>query len=126
VLADGRVFVAAVQVGQPNGHLVPLIVGGQIFDPASGDWTFVTSTAAVASFRPAIESSRPVAIRPAGSQTVIISAAGDTFDLNPLATPPPGPIFTSSRLALVLGTLAIALGLWLAFQLIRGRFHASP
>jgi hypothetical protein len=80
----------------------------------------------VASFRPGIESSRPVAIHPAGSQTVIISAAGDTFDLNPLATPPPGPILTSSRLALVLGTLAIALGLWLAFQLFRGRFHASP
>lgn len=126
VLADGRVFVAAVQVGQPNGHLVPLIVGGQTFDPASGDWTFVTSTAAVASFRPGIEGSRPVAVRPDGSQTVVISAAGDAFDLNPLATPPPGPILTSSRLALVLGALAIALGLWLVFQFFRGRFHAGP
>jgi hypothetical protein len=122
-LSDGRVFVAAVQVGQPNGHLVPLIVGGQIFDPASGDWTFVTSTAAVASFRPGIESSRPVAVRPDGGQTIVISVAGDSFSLNPLATPPPGPILTSSRLALVLGAVAIALGLWLAFQFFRGRFQ---
>jgi N-acetylneuraminic acid mutarotase len=122
-LADGRVFVAAVQVGQPNGHLVPLIVGGQIFDPASGDWSFVTSTAAVASFRPGIESSRPVAVRPEGGRTIFVSAAGDSFVLDPLATPPPGPILTSSRLALLLGALAIALGLLLASQLFRRRFH---
>ena len=126
MLADGRVFVAAVQVGQPNGHVVPLIVGGQIFDPASGNWSFVTSTAALASFRPGIESSRPVAVRPDGSQTVVISVAGDAFSLNPLATPAPGPILTSSRLALVLGALAIALGVWLSFQFFRGRFHAGP
>jgi len=125
-LADGRVFVAGVQVGQPTGHLVPLIVGGQIFDPASKDWTFVTSIAAVTSFRASIESSRPVAVRPAGSQTVFISVAGDTFDLNPVATPPLGPILTSSRLTLVLGALVIALGLWLAFQLFRGRLHEGP
>jgi hypothetical protein len=121
VLADGRVFVAAVQVGQPNGHLVPLIVGGQIFDPASDEWSFVTSTAALASFRPGIEGSRPVAVRPDGMQTIVISAAGDSFALNPLATAPPGPLLTSSRLTLLLGALAIALGLWLAFQFFRGR-----
>ncbi len=123
MLADGRVFVAAVQVGQPNGHLVPLIVGGQIFDPASGDWSFVTSTAAFASFRPGIESSVPVAVRPDGGHTIVVSAASDTFVLDPLAMPPPGPILTSSRLALLLGALAMALAVLLAVQLFRRRFH---
>jgi hypothetical protein len=126
LLADGRVFVAAVQAGPVKGALASFVVGGQVFDPASGDWTFATSTSALVPFRLAVDGRGPPTLLAQSDDraVVLLSGFGLAFTFNPAGTPPAALILDSSSLTLVLAALAAALCLWLAIQAARSRASA--
>jgi Kelch motif protein len=123
LLADGKVFAAAVQAGPIKGALASFVVGGQIFDPASSGWSFATSTPALVSFRLTREgSASPTVFAQSNDNAVVLLGAfGLAYIFNPLATPPPVLILDSSGLGLVLVGLAAALWLLFAIQYVRGR-----
>jgi len=123
LLANGRVFVAAMQVGQMQGNIASLIVGGQIFDPTSDDWSFATSTSAQVSSRFAQAEAPRVVAQTDATAVVLLAYAGRSFIFNPSVNPPPGLILDSSGLGLVLAGLAAALCLWLAIHYVVGRAH---
>jgi N-acetylneuraminic acid mutarotase len=125
LLADGRVFVAAMQAGPVQGHVASVVVGGQVFDPNSGDWRFATSTSVQISSRLGPEDSPTVVAEPAGTAVVLLGTAGLAFTFNPFGVPPHLLILDSSGLALVLACVAAALCLWLAIQYIRDRVHKA-
>jgi hypothetical protein len=121
LLADGRVFLAAVQAGPVNGHLVPLVVGGQLFDPQSGDWSFATSTPVLVTFRVGLDQLRPIVGTSGRAAVVLLDTADLALSFDPDGKPPPGLILDSTGLALVLGAIAAALCLGLAIPFIRSR-----
>jgi Kelch motif protein len=123
LLADGKVFVAAIQAGPVKGALASFVVGGQIFDPASGDWSFATSTSALVPFRLTQEgpASPTVLAQSDDRAVVLLGAFGLVYMFSPLAAPPPVLILDSSGLELVLIGLAAALWLSFAIQYLRGR-----
>jgi hypothetical protein len=123
LLADGKVFVAAIQAGPVKGALASFVVGGQIFDPASGDWSFATSTSALVPFRLTQEgpASPTVLAQSDDRADVLLGAFGLTFIFNPLGTPASVLILDSSGFGLVLASLAAAVYFWLAFQYVRDR-----
>ena len=122
-LADGLVFVAAVQAGQMQGHVASLLVGGQVFDSGSGDWRFATSNSVLVSRRFGQAESPRVVANSDGTATVLLETAGVAFTFNPSGSPTPALILDSSGLALVLAGLASALCLWLAIHYVRDRVH---
>jgi hypothetical protein len=123
LLTDGKVFAAAVQAGPVKGALASFVVGGQIFDPASGDWSFATSTSALVPFRLTQEgrASPTVLAQSDDRAVVLLGAFGLVYIFSPLAAPPPVLILDSSGLELVLIGLAAALWLSFAIQYFRGR-----
>jgi hypothetical protein len=123
LLADGLVFVAAVQGGQTQGHVASLLVGGQVFDPGSGDWRFATSNSVLVSRRFGQTQSPTVVAKSDGTATVLLEAADVAFTFNPSGVPTAALILDSSGLAVVLAGLASALCLWLAFHYVRDRLH---
>lgn len=123
LLADGQVFVAAVQAGPVQGHVASLVVGGQLFDPASGDWRFATSTSVLVSSRSSQPDSPMVAPQSGGTAIVLLGIAGLAFTFNPSGVPPAVLILDSLGLELVLAILAAALCLWLAIHYVVDRVH---
>jgi hypothetical protein len=123
LLADGRVFVAAAQEGQIQGRVQSVIVGGQIFDPASGEWQFATSNSVLVTVQFGQEQSpSPTAVaRSDGTAVVLLGTGGVALTFNPFGQPPPALILDSSGLALVLAAVAAALCLWLAIYYVRNR-----
>jgi hypothetical protein len=98
-------------------------VGGQIFDPASGDWSFATSNSVLVSLRFGQPESPTVVAKSDGTATLLLETAGVAFTFNPSGVPSPVLILDSSGLALVLAALAAALCLWLAIHYVRDRVH---
>jgi N-acetylneuraminic acid mutarotase len=123
LLADGQVFVAAVQAGQIQGQNTALVVGGQVFDPSSGDWRFATSTSVLVSSRLVQGGAPTVVAQPAGTAVIVFGTAAIALSFNPSGTPPPVLILDSSALAVVLAGLAAALCLWLVVLYVRDRLH---
>jgi hypothetical protein len=106
------------QAGPSQGRQGTAFVGGQIFDPASGDWNFVTTTSVPVSslFQggPAIG----VAL-PNGDAIVLLQTVALAF--HPAIPPPAGQVLDSTGLSLVLLALCGVLGLILAVGYVRGR-----
>jgi Kelch motif len=123
LLADGQVFVAAVQAGQIEGQNTALVVGGQVFDPSSGDWRFATSTSVLVSSQVVQGGAPTVVAQPAGTDVIVFGTAALALSFNPLGTPPPVLILDSSALAVVLAGLAAALSVWLVILYVRDRVH---
>lgn len=123
LLANGQVFVAAVQTGPAVGGLVTDTVGGKVFDPASDDWSFATSTSALVQFRVSAEESPPVVAQTGDTAIVFLGTAGLAFTFDPSGAPPPALVLDSSGLAWILAALATALCLWLASYYLRNRVH---
>lgn len=121
LLSDGQVFVAAVQAGTPKGGLETETVGGKLFDPASGDWTYATSTSVRVSFRVGLEQVPPLVEESGGSAVVLLGTADLVFTFDPTGVPPPVLILDSSGLSLILAGLVVALCLWLAIHYVRNR-----
>jgi hypothetical protein len=126
LLADGRVFVAAVQAGPVKGALGSFVIGGQLFDPASSDWSYATSTSALVPFRLAVGGSGPPTLLAQSDDkaVVLLGAVGLALTFDPLGVTPPLLVLDSSGLTLVLAAVAAALCAWLAIQAARSRASA--
>jgi Kelch motif/Galactose oxidase, central domain len=127
LLSDGRVFVAAVQSGPVKGALASFVIGGQLFDPASGDWSYATSTSVLVPFRLAVYGpGTPTLLAQSDDRAVVlIGTFGLALTFNPLGTTPPLLVLDSSGLTLVLAAFAAALCLWLAIKYMRGRLVSA-
>jgi Kelch motif protein len=123
LLGDGRVFVAAVQAGQIQGDVASWVVGGQVFDPASGDWRFATSTSLLVPSRLRQVDAPTVFAQATGRAVVLIETAGLALSFDPAGSPPAVLILDSTGLALVLAGLAVALCLSLVIQYVRVRIR---
>jgi hypothetical protein len=121
LLGDGRIFFAAVQAGQIQGDVASWVVGGQVFDPASGDWRFATSTSFLVPSRLREVDAPTVVAQPAGKAVVLFATVDLALSFDPLASPPAVLILDSTGLALVLAGFAVALCLWLVIQYVRVR-----
>jgi Galactose oxidase, central domain/Kelch motif len=125
LLADGQVFLAAVQAGPVQGHVASLVLGGQLFDPSSGDWTFATSTTVLVSSRSSQPPPPVVIPKAGGTAIVLLGTPGLALAFDASGAPPPVLILDSSGLELLLGVLAVVLCLWLAIQYVRNRVKAD-
>jgi hypothetical protein len=122
LLADGQVFVAAAQAGPVQGGLASFVVGGQVFDPASGHWNFATSTTVSVPFRLTLaESVAPTVIAQSDNKVFVRLGEAGLFTFNSLGSPPSALILDSSGLTLVLAGFAGALCLWLVIAYARAR-----
>jgi hypothetical protein len=119
LLADGRVLLPEVQTGPVQGRVLTAFVGGQIFDPAAGDWTYVTTTAVPLSsiYLQQGGTSLPVSL-PTGDAIVLLQTVVLAF--HPDTSPPAPQILDSSGLAILLSALASFLGLLLAIGYVVG------
>jgi hypothetical protein len=118
LLRDGRVFVTALQAGPTRGRVTTTIVGGQLFNPSTGAWTFATSTAADFASRFGDPTPVPVAL-PSGRVVVLLDTVALAFD--PEAQPPTGQALDSLSLTWLILGLDGVLFLLLVFGLLRGR-----
>jgi hypothetical protein len=118
LLGDGRVFVPAVQAGPMRGRVTTTIVGGQLFSPSTGAWSFATSTAADFASRFGDPTPVPVAL-PSGRVVVLLDTVALAFD--PEAQPPTGQALDSLSLTWLILGLDGGLFLLLVFGLLRGR-----
>ena len=118
LLRDGRVFVTALQAGPMRGRVTTTIVGGQLFSPLTGAWTFATSTAADFASRFGDPTPVPVAL-PSGRVVVLLDTVALAFD--PEAQPPAGQALDNLSLTWLLLGLDGGLFLLVVLGLLRGR-----
>jgi hypothetical protein len=118
LLRDGRVFVPAIQAGPMRGRVTTEIVGGQLFDPSTGAWSFATSTAADFASRFGDPSAVPVAL-PSGRVVVLLDTVALAFD--PEGRPPAGQALDNLSLTWLLLGLNGGLFLLLVFGVLLGR-----
>jgi Galactose oxidase, central domain/Kelch motif len=121
LLADGRVMLSNMQTSPVQGRVGTAFVGGQIFDPKSGDWNFATTTSVLipSNFLQG-GSSTPVAL-PNGDAIVLLQTVA--LDFHPAVAPPTRQVLDSAGLTLV---LLLMLGL-LVLLLAVGYMHdVSP
>jgi N-acetylneuraminic acid mutarotase len=123
LLRDGRVFLPAVQQGPMRGRVTTEIVGGQLFNPSTGDWAFATSTAVDFASRFGDPMPVPAAL-PSGRVVVLLDTVALGFD--PQGRPPAGQALNNLSLTwLLLGANGVLL-LLLAIGLLRGRERYRP
>jgi len=103
LLRDGRVFLPATQAGPMRGRVTTIVVGGQLFNPSTGDWTFATSTAVDFASQFGEPTPVPVAL-PSGRVVVLLDTIALGFD--PQGRPPAGQALDN------LAHLAIARRQW--------------
>jgi hypothetical protein len=112
VLADGRVLVPGYQTGPQRGRVGTEFVGGQIFDPATGSWTFTTTTSVPVSAFLLVQGLNPVAVAlPNGDAFVLLETVAVTF--YPNVAPPASQVLESTSVTVLLLGVAAALGLLL-------------
>jgi len=110
VLSDGRVFVPEVQQGAPEGHIFKDLVGGQIFDPATNEWTYVTTTSVALPLIYVYSGGVQISVAlPDGSAVVILQTIALVF--HPQDQPPPAQVLDSTGLTTLLVGIAAIIGL---------------
>jgi len=110
VLGDGRVFVPEVQPGAPEGHLFKDLVGGQIFDPATNQWTYVTTTSVPLPLVYLYSGGLQISVAlPDGSAVVILQTVALAF--HPEVAPPATALLDSTGLTALLFVIAAVIGL---------------
>jgi N-acetylneuraminic acid mutarotase len=122
VLADGRVLIPGFQTGPQQGRVGTEFVGGQVFDPATGGWTFTTTTSVPVSSFLLAQGLNPVAVAlPNGDAIVVLGTAALAF--HPGNAPPATQVLESTGLMMLLLGLAAILGtlLLVAYVLARRR-----
>jgi hypothetical protein len=122
LLRDGRVFLPATQAGPMRGRVTTIVVGGQLFNPSTGDWTFATSTAVDFASQFGEPTPVPVAL-PSGRVVVLLDTIALGFD--PQGRPPAGQALDNLSLTwLLLGANGVLL-LLLAIGVLRGQARAG-
>lgn len=120
LLADGRVILSNVQTGPVQGRVGTAFVGGQIFDPESGDWNFATTTSVSVSSNVLQQSGTSITVGlPNGDALVLLQTVA--LDFHPAVTPPAGQVLDSAGLTVVLLAVLGLLLLLLAVGYVRGR-----
>jgi hypothetical protein len=110
LLSDGRVFVPEVQPGAPEGHIFKDLVGGQVFDPATNQWTYVTTTSVPLPLIYLYSGGLQISVAlPDGSAVVILQTIALAF--HPQDQPPAAQVLDSTGLTTVLLALAVVIGL---------------
>jgi hypothetical protein len=118
LLRDRRIFLPAIQPGPTRGHVTTIIVGGQLFNPSTADWTFATSTTVDFASQFGDPTPVPVAL-PSGRVVVLLDTVALGFD--PKGRPPAGQMLDNLSLTwLLLGVNGVLL-LLLAIGMLRGR-----
>ena len=110
VLADGRVMVPETQAGSPQGHVFIDYVGGQVFDPTTSQWSYVTTTQVPLPLVYLFAAGTSLAVSlPDGTALVILQTV--TLSFHPQVAPPPTQLLESTGLTTVLLALAVIIGL---------------
>jgi galactose oxidase-like protein len=110
VLSDGRVFVPEVQPGAPEGHIFKDLVGGQIFDPATNQWTYVTTTSVALPLVYLYSGGLQISVAlPDGTAVVILQTVALAF--HPQVAPPATQLLDSAGLTTLLLVIAAVIGL---------------
>jgi len=110
VLSDGRVFVPEVQPGAPEGHIFKDLVGGQIFDPATDQWTYVTTTSVPLPLVYLYSGGLQISVAlPDGSAVVILQTVALSF--HPQVAPPATQLLDSTGFTALLLGIAAVIGL---------------
>ena len=120
-LSDGRVLIVASQMQGLPGRVQNLVFGGQLFDPGSDSWSYVTSTGAAVGSQIAGYLAAPQVEALPNDRALIISAASAAL-FDPAGTPP--PVSALDGFGLTIGLLAISvflLTLLLALALLESR-----
>jgi Galactose oxidase, central domain len=119
VLANGKVLLPNFELGPQQGRVGTAFVGGQLFDPASGDWNFATTTSVLVSSLFLNEGGSPEAVAlPNGEAIVLLQTVALAF--HPNESPPAAQILDSTGLTILLLALAALLALLLLLWYVRG------
>lgn len=107
-LRDGRVLVPVVQTGTQSGKTFKELVGGELFDPATNQWTYATTTAVTMPLLYMFNGTPPVALPLAdGSALVILQTTAVAF--HPQDQAPTTLPLDSSGLTLLLGAAIVVI-----------------
>ena len=118
MLSDGSVLVPEFRQGPTHGHSFDELVGGQIFDPATNQWTYVSTTSVS---MPLVylfgRSLQQIAVTlPNGKALVVMETVALAFD--PKLAPPATQVLDSTGLTFELGAavLVIVLLMLIAYR----------
>lgn len=108
LLSDGKVMVPELQQGPIKGRSFKQLVGGQIFDPATNQWTYVSTTSLMMPLAFMINGGVPAVLAmPDGSALVILET--DALAFHPEQAPPTTQILDSTGLTFELGAAALVI-----------------
>lgn len=117
MLTDGRVLIPELQQGAQQGRVFTEMVGGQVFDPASNEWTYASTTAVRLPISYMFSDGAQVAVSlPDGTVLFILKTV--TLAFHPQEAPPAAEVLDSSGLTveLLVVLAVIALLLLLAYR----------
>jgi hypothetical protein len=113
------VLLANFEIGPQQGRVGTALVGGQLLDPASGDWNFATTTSVLVSSLFLNEGGSPEGVAlPNGEAIVLLQTVALAF--HPNESPPAAQILDSTGLTLLLLTAAGLLALLLLIGYLLG------
>src|SRR6266568_4942317 len=117
MLSDGRVMVPELQQGATQGRTYKQLVGGQIFDPETDQWTYASTTSLMMPLGYMFSGGLPVVVSlPNGSALVILQT--DVLAFHPRVAPRSTQLLDSTGLTFELGAalLVIAILLVIAYR----------
>ncbi|TMD80144.1 MAG: hypothetical protein E6I77_02065 [Chloroflexi bacterium] len=110
MLSDGRVMVPELQQGAIQGRTFKVLVGGQIFDPATDGWTYASTTSLVMPLGYMFSGGSPIVVAlPNGSALVILQT--DVLAFHPEKSPPSTQLLASTGVTILLLSIAAVIGL---------------
>lgn len=124
ILSDHRVFIPAAEAMPRTGtyRLTTLIIGGQLYDPASGTWSYVASTDRTTDPRFGVP--QVLGAAPLSGSRVVILLANVVAVLSADEAPPPTAALDSLSLTFVLLALTGVLLIAIAAVYVFGRRQA--
>ena len=119
-LRDGRLLIPDVQQGATSGNTTTLMLGGQVFDPGTDSWNFVTTTTVSisATLNAQLGTTSEVgAVVPAGYAVVVLGSTALAF--HPDLGPPSTAVLDGTAVTWALGILAALLAVLLGVSYLR-------
>ena len=121
-LSDRRVLLPAAQPGKRTGALTTVIVGGQVYDPSSGAWSYVTSTEALTSTRYGVP--QVLGAVPLSSNRVLVLLENSALIFDGNAPAPQTAVLDSPNITAALVALALGLAVVISIVYVAGRLRA--